>query len=126
MLLDTANAITFDGSSYRCYSLPQYDSPFVEEETITLFVRNTLISGTLMTGQQGPYQFSLYTRDQKLHYEALLYNQMIVRVSTPNVDTGIFQVNRNITTVEINSQMMTLTTGSIAVQKFGSIKFTDI
>ena len=116
----------FDGSSYRCYSLPQYDSPFVEKETITVFIMDPLVPGTLMTGQQGYYQFSLYTRYQKLYYEVLLGNQMIVRVSTPTASPGTFQVNRNFTTVEINSQMMTLTTGSIAIQEFGSVQFTDI
>ena len=121
----------FDGSSYRCYSLPQYDSPFVEEETITVFIRNTLISGTLMTGQQGPYQFYLYIINQKLYYEAQHNGIVFAIVSTHNVDAGTFQVNRNVSTVEIrriddNSQMMTLAMGNIGLQEFGSVRFTDI
>ena len=135
LILDTANSIKFDGSSYRCYSLLPYDSPFVEGETITVFVRNPSVSGTLMTGRQGVYQFSLYIRDLKLHYEALQHNQVIVRVNTAsNVNTRTHQVNRNVSTVEIiriddNSRMTTSAIETITMQhqqELGSVQFTDI
>ena len=132
LLLDQANAITFNGSSYRCYTLPQYDSPFVEVETITMFIRDPLVSGTLMTGQQDGYQFSLYIIDQKVYYEASLDDVGFASVSTTsNFERGTLQVNRNGNTVMINriddnSQMMILATGSITEQEFGSVRFTDI
>ena len=129
LLLDTANAITFDGSSYRCYTLPQYDSPFVEVETITIFVREPSVSGTLMTGQQDGYRFSLYIMNQKLHYEAS-HDSVFDSVSTVNnIDAGTFQVSRNGNTVEISrtdNSSIILGTGSITVQDFGSVRFTDI
>ena len=122
----------FDRSSYRCYTLPQYDSPFVEEETFTMFIREPLVSGTLMTGRQDGYQFSLYIIDQKVYYEASLDDVGFASVNTTsNFECGTLQVNRNGNTVMINriddnSQMMTLATESIAVQEFGSVRFTDI
>ena len=100
-----------------------------------MFVIDPSVSGTLMTGvtgQQDDYQFFLHIRNQKLHYDALQYDVVFAGVRTANsVLPETFQVSQNISTVEIiridgNSQMMTLATGSIAVQKFGSIKFTDI
>ena len=130
LLLDPANVITFNGSGYRCYTLPQYDSPFVEEETITMFIRDTSISGTLMTGQQDGYQFSLYITNRKLHYEASLDGAVFASVSTAsNVDAGTLQISRDDNTVvisRIDNSSMILATGSITVQEFGLVRFTDI
>ena len=120
--LETTASVTVDGSSYRCYTLPQYDSPFVETETIVVHVINAPATGTLMTGQQGDYQFSLYFAYQKLHYEASRNDITIVSISTTMVvRDGIVEVRRTIDSVAIIVNQQTLAIENIIEEDFGFV-----
>ena len=116
-----------DGNSYSCYTLPQYDSPFVETETIVAHVRDAPATGILMTGQQGGYKFSLYFAQQKLHYDASVNNMAIVSISTTvDVRDGTIEVRRTVDSVAIVVNQQTLAMDNIVEEHFGPVRFTEI
>ena len=116
-----------DGNSYRCYTLPQYDSPFVETETIMAHVIDAPATGILMTGQQEDYRFSLYFAYQKLHYEASRNDITIVSISTTmGVRDGTVEVRRTINSVAIIVNQQTLAMENIVMEDFGFLRFTEI
>ena len=131
MLLETATGIQLDGTTYKCYTLPQYSEPSVVGETIRVFVRYPSVSGTLMTGSQRDYRFSLYIEDQKVHYELFQDSMKVVAVeSNKSIPAGTLQVFRTVGNVEIssihiNKTSTSLATGSVPMQ-FDSIRFTKI
>jgi len=93
LLLDPVSTISLDGSYYKCYTVPQYSNPSVKGETIRIFVRDPSVTGTLMTGYQGDYQFSLYIQNQKLYYKAINGGMEIVTVDTDSiVHSTTFQI----------------------------------
>ena len=132
LLLETVVNTILNGISYKCYTLPQYDSPFVEDETIRLFARTPPPSGTLMTGWRGDYQFSLYIKQHKLLYEALQGDTSIVSVtSTQDIGVGTLEVHRTNDIVELSiiddaNFKTTFATGNVTLTEFGSIRFIDI
>ena len=132
LLLEAVDITTLDGISYKCYTLPQYDSPFVEDENIRLFARTPPPSGSLMTGWSGDYQFFLYIKDDILHYEALQGNTNIVSVAHPqNIGVGTLEVHRTVDMVELSiidvaNVRETFATGNITLTEFGSVRFLDI
>ncbi len=132
LLLETVAITAFDGLSYKCYTLPQYDSPFVEDESITLFARTPPPSGTLMTGWRGDYHFSLYIKEHILHYEAWQGNKSIVNVtSTQDIGVGTFEVYRTVDIIEFNIIDETnfrtpFATGNITLREFDYVRFLDI
>ena len=132
LLLEAVAITALDGMSYKCYNLPQYDSPFVEDETIRLFARIPPASGTLMTGWSGEYQFALYIKDGILHYEALQGNISIVSVAHPqSIAVGMLEVHRTVDMVELSiidiaNVRETFATGNITLTEFGSVQFLDI
>ena len=116
-----------DGNSYRCYTLPQYDSPFVETETIMAHVIDAPATGILMTGQQEDYWFSLYFAYQKLHYEASRNDITIVSISTTmGVRDGTVEVRRTVNSVAIIVNQQTLAMENIVMEDFGFVRFTEI
>jgi len=132
LLLDLPTIILLDGSYYKCYTVPQYSNPSVEGETIRIFIRDP-VTGTLMTGCQGNYQFSLYIQNLKLYYKAVNSGMEIVTVSTDDiVNPTTFQIYRNLNSVEIsmvihsNNSIVSLATMNITVAEFGTVRFTDI
>ena len=132
LLLEEVAITTLDGMSYKCYTLPQYDSPFVEDETIRLFARTPPAAGTLMTGWSGEYQFVLYIKDNILHYEALQGNTSIVSVAhAQSIGVGRLEVHRTVDMVELSiidiaNVRETFATGNITLTEFGSVRFLDI
>ena len=125
--LETAPHFTVDGNSYRCYTLPQYDSPFVETETIIALVRDAPRTGILMTGQQEGYKFSLYFAQQKLHYEALRNDSTIVSISTTiDVRDGTVEARRTVDSIAIVVNQHTLAMANIIGEDFGFVRFTEI
>ena len=97
-----------------------------------MYVENPPPNGTLLTGRQEEYQFSLFIKDRKLHYKVLQNITQIVAVtSTQNIETGVLQINRTVSSVEIsmiypNSSRMILAMQNIFAEKFGSVRFTEI
>lgn len=82
-----------------------------------------------MTGQQGEYQFSLYIRDQKLHYEAFRNGLVLLMVSTFNLVSGhTFQISRGFGNFEITSNLRKrfASVPNITIGDFDSIRFTKI
>jgi len=133
LLLDPVSIISLDGSYYKCYTVPQYSNPSVESETIRIFIRDPSFIGTLMTGYQGEYRFSLYIQNQKLYYKAVNGGMEIVTASTDNiVNPTTFQIYRNLNSVEISmviystNSIVSLATMNITVAEFGTVQFTDI
>ena len=125
--LETAANVIVDGDSYHCYTLPQYDSPFVETETIMAHVIDAPRTGTLMTGQQEDYQFSLYFTQQKLHYEASRNDITIVSISTTmDIKHGTVEVRRTVNSVAIIVNRQTLAIENIVMEDFGFVRFTEI
>ena len=131
-LLEPATIISLDGNHYKCYSVPRYNNPSIEGETIRMYVENPPPNGTLLTGRQEQYRFSLYIVNRKLHYEVLQNSIQIVAVSsTQNIETGVLQIIRNVSSVEItinnpNSSRMILAMQNIFTETFGSVRFTEI
>ena len=117
-----------DGNSYRCYTLPQYDSPFVETETIIALVRDAPRTGILMTGQQEGYKFSLYFAQQKLHYEASRNDSTIVSISTTtSIVTGTVEVRRTVDSVAIIApDSGALAVGNFSSEDFRFVRFIEI
>ena len=124
-----------NGVSYKCYTLPQYDSPFVEDETIRIFARTPPPRGTLMAGRSKDYRFYLYVQEGTLYYEAYQGNSLIVSVtSDQDFGVGTLEVHRNVSAVELsiidgeNGQNIRIpfAGANISLEEFSFVRFTEI
>jgi len=128
--LGDLRVLPFNGSSYFCFTLPQYDSPYLENETIRVFIQSAL-SGALMIGREGDFGFNLYIDDGKLvHYELYQNGAVLVSVivTSPLSRGGQLVILRTESEITIfhNDAILGMATINVTVEELITVRFTDI
>ena len=120
--------LSFDGSFYTCYTLPEYESPYSEIETIRLFLQEAPNRAALMIGHHGDYRFNLYLDRKLVHYELLRGDVILVNVTTTNALTqgGQLVVYRTESEITIFHQDMLMGMAIITDEELSTIRFTHI
>ena len=133
--LEAPDVLLLNGASYKCYTLPQYDSPFLEDETIRIFARTPPPYGTVISGRSKEYHFYLYVQNGTLHYEAFQGSKMIVSVTSgQDFGVGVLEVHRYVDAVELSiidvmtneNNRIPIARANISLEEFSSVRFTDI
>jgi len=127
-LLGNIRVLSFNGSFYTCYTLPEYDSPYSENETIRLFLQEVPNRAALMIGRQGDYRFNLYLDRKLVHYELLRGGVILVNVTTTNALTqgGQLVIYRTESEITIFHQDTLMGMAIITDEVLSTIRFTDI